>query len=300
MTGVQTCALPIYVSPQVWASRPGRATAMARDFDLLLSIFPFEKDWYAKHAPGLQVEFVGHPMVGRFANYDLRFTRVRSRRRKEADSVPLISSPPPYIGGYTGGDAPTPSENRKPQVLLLPGSRTAELQRHLPVMLGAWTLIKASLPAARAKMVLPNETLAEVARSVHAPADVGLQVGNLADALAHADLAIASTGTVTMECACFGVPTVALYKTSWSTYQIGKRIISVKFLAMPNLLANEEIFPEFIQHAATPENLSRAALDLLNDQARRHRIKTRLAEVITSLGGPGASQRAAKVISEIL
>jgi lipid-A-disaccharide synthase len=93
---------------------------------------------------------------------------------------------------------------------------------------------------------------------------------------------------------------VALYKTSWSTYQIGKRLVQVKYLAMPNLLAGEEIFPEFIQHDAMPENIAQAALDLLDNPARRDAIRVRLAGVIKSMGGPGASARAAEAIVKSL
>jgi lipid-A-disaccharide synthase len=123
-----------------------------------------------------------------------------------------------------------------------------------------------------------------------------IQIGNLPQALARSDVAIASTGTVTVECAFFGVPTVTLYKTSWSTYQIGKRIVNVKWLTMPNILADEEIFPEFVQNAATPENIAAAALELLQNEPRRIQIKKRLAEVVSSLGGPGANDRAATAI----
>src|ERR1019366_1600294 len=122
-----------FVSPQVWASRPGRADKLARDYDLLLSIFPFEKDWYAQRVPQLRVEFVGHPMIGRFTNDDLRFTR------ESAEGASIV--------------------NRKSQILLLPGSRKSELQRHLPVMLKAVKMIQEKLPAAKAKMVLPNPGL---------------------------------------------------------------------------------------------------------------------------------------------
>jgi len=102
-------------------------------------------------------------------------------------------------------------------------------------------------------MVLPDEALKQLADRLTAlPSDMEIQIGNLPQALAQADVAIASTGTVTMECAFFGVPTVTLYKTSWSTYQIGKRIVKVKWLTMPNILADEEIYPEFVQGAATP------------------------------------------------
>ena len=164
-------------------------------------------------------------------------------------------------------------------------------------MLGALKLIREKLPAAKAKMVLPNEGLKELADRLSAPpANLEIQIGNLPQALAETDLAIASTGTVTMECAFFGVPTVTLYKTSWFNYEIAKRIVTVKWVTMPNMLADEEIFPEFIQSAATPENLARAALELLQNESRRQQIKSQLAKIVSSLGEPGASQRAAAAI----
>ncbi|HTQ50728.1 MAG TPA: lipid-A-disaccharide synthase [Candidatus Acidoferrales bacterium] len=260
-----------FVSPQVWASRPGRAKVLEADYDLLLSIFPFEKDWYAQRAPKLRVEFVGHPMIGRFTNDDLQFTR----REPEIMSI----------------------TNQKPQILLLPGSRTSELKRHLPVMLDAVELIQRKLPASRARMVLPNPALKELADRLSAPPPkVEIQAGDLPQALAQADVAIASTGTVTMECAFFGVPTVTLYKTSWSTYQIGRWIVTVKSLTMPNLLADGEVYPEFIQTAAVPENIAGAALELLQDDSRRLKIKSQLAKIISALGSPGATERAAMAI----
>jgi lipid-A-disaccharide synthase len=143
-------------------------------------------------------------------------------------------------------------------------------------------------------MVLPNQTLLQLAKSLGA--NVEIQIGNLPDALAQADVAIASTGTVTMECAFFGVPAVTLYKTSWLTYQIARRIITVKSLTMPNILAGEEVYPEFVQGDVTPENISRAALELLQDELRRTKIKSQLEKIISSLGEPGAAGRAATVI----
>jgi lipid-A-disaccharide synthase len=252
-----------FVSPQVWASRPGRADLLAADYDLLLSIFPFEKAWYAERVPKLRVEFVGHPMLDRSQKSEVR----------------------------------SQNKNSAPTVLLLPGSRKSELQRHLPVMLGAMKLIQEQLPDVRVKMVLPDEDLKNLADKLFAlPPDWEIQTGNLSQALMQADLAIASTGTVTMECAFFGVPTVTLYKTLWINWEIAKRIVMVKSATMPNLLANEEVFPEFIQNAATPENISRAALELLQDGARRQQIKVQLAKIISSLGESGASRRAASAI----
>jgi lipid-A-disaccharide synthase len=258
-----------YVSPQVWASREGRAYQMARDFDLLLSIFPFETEWYAARVPKLRVEFVGHPIIDRHASF----------RPQARSSTPHADSP---------------------LILLLPGSRPGELNRHLPVLCDSLRQLRVAIPGIRARMILPEERLMQQARTMGLPADLELQLGNLAESLTEADLAVASTGTVTMECAYFGVPTVALYKTSMPTYQIGKRLITVKYMAMPNLLANEPIFPEFIQDAATPENISHAALELLRDESRRKKIKTELQKTIASLGDTSASQRAAEAILRTL
>jgi lipid-A-disaccharide synthase len=268
-----------FVSPQVWASRPGRAERLAQDYDLLLSIFPFEKDWYAQRVPQLRVEFVGHPMIGRYstdsllriANDDLRFT---SRDNQT-----------------------TPIPNRPPRIVLLPGSRKSELRRHLPPMLRALELMQAQLPGLGAKMILPNQALTKLVGRLIAPAtNMEIQIGDLPQALQQADVALAKTGTVTMECAFFGVPTVTLYKSSWLNYQIARHLITVKTFTMPNLLANEEVYPEFLQYDVTAENLARAALDLLQNEARRQKIKAQLAQVIASLGEPGAPQRAAQAI----
>jgi lipid-A-disaccharide synthase len=258
-----------YVSPQVWASREGRARQIARDYDLLLSIFPFEKDWYTKRVPGFRVECVGHPLVDRFQRPEVKAEK------------PARSS-----------DAP--------RILLLPGSRSSELRHHLPTLLGALKLLRNSLPELRTQMVLPDERLAQQAKSMGVPPGLEIQTGGLPEALSRTDVAIASTGTVTMECAFFRVPTVTLYKASWLSYLLAKQIVKVKSLTMPNLLANEEVFPEFIQAAATPEAISRAALELLRDQSRRTGIKRRLDAIIGGLGNPGVNGRAAALIIQLL
>jgi len=276
-----------FVSPQVWASRPGRAKRLTKDYDLLLSIFPFEKDWYARRVPKLRVEFVGHPMIGRYTIDDLRLTSHEpegSRSRGNEAQTERVTEIPHVVSC---------------RILLLPGSRTSELQRHLPVMLEALKLIQAKLPEAQATVVLPNAELVQQAKSLNVPETLKIQTGKLPEALARADVAIASTGTVTMECAFFGVPTVTLYKTSWLTYQIARRIVTVKSLTMPNLLASAEVYPEFVQDAATPENLAGAALDLLQNETRRAQIKQQLAQVISTLGRPGAPKRAADAISSL-
>lgn len=255
-----------FVSPQVWASRPGRAQQLERDYDLLLSIFPFEQAWYAAHAPKLRVEFVGHPLLDRFAS-------LPPRARASVAPLPLL--------------------------VLLPGSRRGELQRHLPVMLPAVAQLRTAIPGLRVRMVLPNEAMRSLAQSLVGDA-VELQTGDLPRTLAEADVALASTGTVTMECAFFGVPTVTLYKTSWVTYEIARRIVTVKSLTMPNLLAGTEVFPEFIQAAATPENLASAVRDLLQNPERRQRLQAHLERIIASLGQPGAPNRAAAAVARIV
>lgn len=253
-----------YNSPQLWASREGRAYQLARDYDLLLSLFPFEKQWYAARVPNLHVEFIGHPMLDRVGQPEIH--------PQNRDSQPTI--------------------------LLLPGSRRSELRRHLPVILDALKLIREKAPQAQARMVSPDETLAQLAKRLGV--DCEIQIANLPAALAHADVAIASTGTVTMECALFGLPTVTLYKSPLLGIGIGIGVIKTKWFTMPNIMADEEVYPEFLQSAATARNIARATLELLQNQSRRNGIKSKLAKVIASLGGPGASQRAAEAITHLL
>jgi len=258
-----------FVSPQVWASRESRAYQMERNYDLLLSIFPFEKDWYAKRVPRLRVEFVGHPMVDRHGE------------RREAR-------------GEGRGDGGTP------MVLLLPGSRPGELRRHLPVVSEAAKRV-ASRREVVFRMVLARESLAEFARPfVQEIPRCELQVGRLDEVLRVADVALTKSGTITLECAYFGVPAVVFYKTSLVNYLVGKQLVQVKYLAMPNLLANEMVYPEFIQDAATAENLARATLDLLENSARHAEVRAKLAKIVADLGEPGASQRAAKAVVNLL
>lgn len=258
-----------YVSPQVWASRPGRARALTRDLDLLLCLFPFEAEWYAAHEPRLRVVAVGHPLLD-------RHPPVAPAVRAAAESAPT------------------------PEVLLLPGSRAGELRRHLPVMLAAARQIASQRPV-RWAMVLPDASLRAQAHPYLASGgvEVAVQVGELGPALDRAAVALASTGTVTLECALRGVPAVALYITAPLTYQVGRRLATVRYLAMPNVLVGEEVVPEFIQHAATPENLARSVLTLLSDPARREAQRRRYAEVTARLGSPGASRRAAEAIAAL-
>ncbi len=254
-----------YVSPQVWASRPGRSHQLARDFDLLLSTFPFEQEWYAKRVPRFRVEFVGNPVLDRHAALD-----------------------------------PARPEPARPEVLLLPGSRRGEMARHWPALAGAFALLRERHPGLTGRLVAPDTSLLDQARTLGIPPGIELQTGGLDQALRQATVAIASTGTVTLECALHGVPTVAIYKTSWSTYQIGRRIIQVRFLAMPNLLAGKAVFPELIQGHATAPAIAAETEALLSNAGRRAAIRQELRAVVQSLGAPGAAARAARAILERL
>ncbi len=258
-----------YVSPQLWAWREGRVHAIARDIDLMLSIFPFEKEWYAERVPEFPVQFVGHPLVDRFP-----------LAKPDGKSVPL--DPDLFT--------------EEPTVVLLPGSRRREIDKHLPVMLEAAVIFSEKIKT-HLRMVLPSDEMLELARR-HIPTDIkiDLQVGGLAKALGQASLAIASSGTVTMECAWFRVPTVVLYKTSPLTHALGRRLVKVPYLAMPNLLAGEELFPEFIQSAANADNLAEASLLLLRDKSQRTRILDGLDLVAAQLGESGAAARAARTV----
>jgi len=260
-----------FVSPQVWGSRPERAYDLAADVDLLLCLFAFEKTWYARRTPGLRVEVVGHPLLDRH----------RDGR-----------------AGLGAATAPVALVDPRPLVLLLPGSRSGELRRHLPVILEAARLIE-SRHDVRFRIVLPDERLKPLAEASLRgfPLEVALDVGGLAAGLREATVAIASTGTVTLECALFRVPTVALYITSPLTYLIGRQLATVEHLAMPNILAGTRVMPEFLQSAVTPANLAEAVSNFLRHPVLREAYRRKLDEVVAQLGGPGASRRAAEAIA---
>lgn len=259
-----------YVSPQVWASRPGRARTLARDLDLLVSILPIEPPWYARRHPQLRVEFVGHPIVDRHP------------------AAATTAAPPAGL---------------PPRVVLLPGSRPSEIARHWPLMLEAARRVKAAeaVPVCWVAVFL-DDGLRDAALAADDGAGLILEcrVGSLSDELSRATLAIASTGTVTLECALWRVPTLAIYKASWSTYQIARRIIRVRHLALPNLLARAPVMPEFLQTQATPEAIASEAGRLLRDPKARQSMRERLGEVVDQLGPPGAAGRAADAILGLL
>lgn len=257
-----------YVSPQVWASRPGRARQMELNLDLLLSILPFEPEWFAQHAPRLRVRFVGHPLVDRWPT--TRPARSGSRTRNA------------------------------PRLVLMPGSRPDEVRRHGPLLVETWRLLRRHWPDLEARCVVPETSLISLLRRQSWPAELALEAGPTSAALQWADLALTKSGTVTLECALAGVPAVVFYKTAPLTYWIGRHLVRVPHLAMPNLLAGQPLYPELVQHEATPQRLAAVTLELWQDEARRMRLQEALQQVRARLGPPGASQRAAEAIVECL
>lgn len=247
-----------YISPQVWASRPGRVSVLKRLVRRIFVIFPFEERIYRE--AGLPCLFVGHPLLD------------------------LLPQPVPK-NGLTG-----PLE-----LGLLPGSRASEVRRHLPLFLEAARRLSGRFPGLRLSLfaapglpdsayALPGAGLAELVRE--------------SDYLRRSrlDLAFCSSGTATLENALLGVPMVVAYKLSWPTYSVARALVRVPHIAMANILAGRALVPELIQSQATPDNLARAALALLEDPKKLAALRAELAALRESLGEPGAPERAAAAI----
>ncbi len=286
-----------FVSPQVWASRPGRTRSLEACHDLLLSILPFEPGWFAQHAPRLPVTYVGHPLVDRHAHALIR-TPVSERELG-------VSAPDLFVSDTNVvTDSPSPvvsDQDIVPRILLLPGSRRGELKRHLPVVLQTARLVHRQHPEVKFSLVLSREEMfAWVNPQLVEYPEVEVRVGGLHEELSIATLAIASTGTVTLECAWYRVPTLALYKTSFLTYWVARQIITVPYLAMPNLLAGKVVIPEFIQHDAQPERLAQKACEWLEHPEELRGVREELDGVARQLGGPGAARRAACSLLDLL
>ncbi len=256
-----------YISPQVWAWNRGRIPKMAEYLDLMLCIFPFEKPLY--EASGLRAEFVGHPML---------------------DSLAPLK---------------TGIERRNDLVGLFPGSRDREVKRLFPPMLEAAQLLSARQPGLRFEASAANLRVAAWMRDHVAARQVDphfcpIGIGRFYSLAQAATAGMVCSGTATLEAAYFGLPMVITYKVTPITYVMGKLLIKVPYLGMPNVLANREIAPELLQEAASPEALARVVGGLLEAPVRREAQQTAFAEVISALGAPGAGARAAKLVAETL
>jgi len=268
-----------YISPQLWAWRSYRARNIRRDVDLLLSILPFEKDWYADRGIN-HVEFVGHPLAG---EVHVAQDRVEFCRQTKLDSrLPIIS--------------------------LLPGSRRKEVERILPPMLEAAALISAHRPEIQFVIVVaPSRSSDEVRDIVRAqratplplPSCLHIVSGQSREALAAADVAAIASGTATLEAALLETPMVIVYKESGINWHTLGRLITTDHYGLVNLVAGERVATELMQDDLNGERLANELLSLL-EVKRNEDARQRLREVADQLGERGASQRAATQILEAL
>lgn len=260
-----------YVAPQVWASRQYRAKAMARYFDMVLALLPFEAPFFEEH--GLHSVFVGHPVIERAA------------RMKNGEQLRARFGIAP--------DAPL--------LCVLPGSRTNEIRLLLPPFRDAVALLKKDIP----DLVCVLPTVDHVAARVREgakdwPAPLHILEGD-ADKFAAfdaADVALAASGTVTTELALSGTPMVVAYRMGWLTHKLMRPLISVKYATLVNIILDRPAVPEFIQNDCKPEALSAALLKLFRDPAARQKQKSDLAEAVHALGvgGEAPSLRAARAL----
>ena len=258
-----------YISPQLWAWRPGRVKTIRKVVDRMLVIFPFESAFY--DGAGVPSTFVGHPLL-----------EMRSEISRDE---------------FLRGIGLNP---RDPVVALLPGSRRNELKQLLPDMVRAAALITAAVPDAQ--FIIPraphldDDLFAPLEQwSSHAARPV--IVKDAADAaLASADVAIVASGTVTVQAALHECPMVVVYRVTPLTYRIGKPLVSVSTYAMANLIAGRTVVPELIQDAFTPAAAASEALRVLRDPRYAAQVRADLAKVRARLGEPGASRRAAELI----
>ena len=254
-----------YISPQVWAWNRGRIKEMARSLDLMLCIFPFEADLYNKS--GLRTVFVGHPMIDR-----LRAQKIDIKRDTN------------LIG-------------------LFPGSRLREVRKIFPVMLESLPELQKQNRDMRFEVAAASEELAHEMRKMldqRAQDQQGIQikVGETAALMQRAFAGIVASGSATLEAAYFQLPFVLVYKVAWPTYLAARLVVSVKYLGMPNVLADREVVPEFIQDRARPDAIVKAVRRLIEDADARDRMIAELDTIIGKLGEGGASEQAAHAIIE--
>ncbi len=252
-----------YISPQLWAWKQSRVHSIKKSVDKMLVILPFEKDFYARF--GMDVDFVGHPLLDALA------------AEENVDRKTFLAK--------NGLD-------ERPVVALLPGSRKQEVSRMMEIMLGVTgrfpghqfvVAAVGSLPVSFYEKLIAGRPVKVLRDQTHA-------------LLKHAEAALVTSGTATLETALMGVPEVVCYKGNRLSYEIAKRIIHVKYISLVNLIMDREVVKELIQHELTPINLGDELDSLLNDKQLKDRIKKDYVELKEKLGKLGASERAAKII----
>ena len=259
-----------YIAPSAWAWHKSRAKKVAKIVDKVACIFPFEYDVYKE--AGAYVEFVGHPLV------DI----VKPSMTKEEAMA------------FAG------KEEGKKLILLMPGSRLMEIEKMLPTLLEAAKIIKKQLPEVSFVMpragTIPISLLEEKIQA--SGLDVKITEGNNYDLFIVADLALATSGTVTLEAALCGLGSVIVYKTNPVTYFIAKLLVNIPHIGLPNIVAAKSVVPELIQNDFTPTKVAQEALALLESE-RNVKMKEDLAYVKERLGKPGAVGRVAELVLKI-
>jgi lipid-A-disaccharide synthase len=256
-----------YISPQLWAWRPGRIKTVRRRVDRMVVILPFEEALYQQ--AGVNVSFVGHPLLDLITERDE--AEVERSRYVDRQGGPLLG--------------------------LLPGSRVSELSKLLPVMLDAAEILLHRIDGVHFLLPLAPGIRREQVAPLLQDRDLPLTLvdNNTHEIIQMCELVIAASGTVTLEAAILGTPLVVVYKVSPLTYRIGKRLLRVKQVALANLVADQPVAPELLQHEATPERIAAEAMGILEDSRRRGVIRERLRKIRRKLGAPGASRRAAAI-----
>ncbi|MBZ5583560.1 MAG: lipid-A-disaccharide synthase [Acidobacteriia bacterium] len=264
------------VAPQVWAWRKGRVKEMRRTLERVLCIFPFEEEFFRNE--GVRADYIGHPLVGLIR---AALTRDEFFRKHTLDPG-------------------------RPLIAVLPGSRRGEAARHLPALLDAVERLGRQRSL---NWVLPASATAGAAffRERVGRSPVHVIAGESWDAMAHADLALAASGTVTVEAALLGTPMVTYYRVMPASWLAGRFLVDVPFYSMVNLIAGRALVPELIQSQMSGERIAAEAVRLLDDEGARSEMKAGLAEVRARLTGGQvgdlshtAPQRAAAIIQQIL
>lgn len=245
-----------YISPQLWAWKKGRIETIRRCVDKMFVILPFEQEFYRQE--GITVSFPGHPLLD--AIHDLRFE-------------------------------PFGFQASKPLIALLPGSRKQEIKTMLPVMLQ----LCSRFPDYQFVVAGAPSQTADFYRQFIADAPVELVMNETYRLLSQSQAALVTSGTATLETALFKVPQVVCYKGKWLSYQIGKRLVQVKYISLVNLILDRPLVTELIQQDFTAEKLE-AELQLLLSAKRRKALSEGYAELHHKLGESGASMRTAKEI----
>lgn len=268
MVKAEDIPLVYYFSPSAWAWGKSRAEKVAQTATKVVSVFPFEAEIYRE--AGADVTFVGHPLL------DIVKPSMPAQEVRESLGIAL----------------------KAPVVGLLPGSRRQEIELLLPEMLAAARVIKSALPEVR--FVLPRAGSIEMAllQKHLDKAQVEVQVvdGRAYDLISISQAVIATSGTVTLETAVLGVPMVIIYKTGASTYLLGKMLVRIPHIGLPNIILGRMAMPEYVQHDVKPEIIAAQVVRMLTDAEYAAALRADLAEVVQRLGKPGAVGRTADLV----